>query len=139
MSSRALDTNVLLRYLTADDPEQSPIAGRLIDQPEENSDDFLVTIPVVCELTWLLRSRRYGFDREQIADAWEWLLGSSRFRFQMRPQIAQAVDTFILKRSARQYKPYKPSWRRLGNGPGGCWMWPPWSRSNGRRARYAVS
>ncbi len=59
MSSRALDTNVLLRYLTADDPEQSPIAGRLIDQPKENSDDFLVTIPVVCELTWLLRSRRY--------------------------------------------------------------------------------
>ena len=94
MSSRAVDTNVLLRYLTADDPEQSPITGRLIDQPEENADDFLVTIPVVCELTWLLRSRRYGFDREQIADAWEWLLGSSRFRFQMRAQIAQAVATF---------------------------------------------
>ncbi|MFO1429120.1 MAG: type II toxin-antitoxin system VapC family toxin [Candidatus Competibacteraceae bacterium] len=94
MSSRAVDTNVLLRYLTADDPEQSPIAGRLINRPEENADDFLVTIPVVCELTWLLRSRRYGFDRGQIADAWEWLLGSSRFRFQMRAQIAQAVATF---------------------------------------------
>ena len=26
--------------------------------------------------------------------AWEWLLGSSRFRFQMRAQIAQAVETF---------------------------------------------
>ena len=61
---------MLLRYLTADDPEQSPIAGRLIDQPEENSDDFLVTIPVVCELTWLLRSRRYGFDREAMIIVW---------------------------------------------------------------------
>lgn len=94
MSSRALDTKVLLRYLTADDPEQSPIAGSLIDQPQEDADDFLITIPVVCELTWLLRSRHYGFDRAKIADAWEWLLGSSRFRFQMRARIAQAVAAF---------------------------------------------
>lgn len=94
MKLQAVDTNVLLRYLTADDPRQSLIAKRFIDQPGGPSDELLVTVPVVCELTWLLRSKRYGLDREQIADTWERLLDSSRFRFQARDQVAQAIGQY---------------------------------------------
>lgn len=94
MTLRAIDTNVLMRYLTADHREQSPLARALIDTPAEASDQFLVTLPVMCEVTWLLRSRRYGFDRIQIASAWEQLLESSRFRFQARAQVIQAVKDF---------------------------------------------
>lgn len=94
MTLRALDTNVLLRYLTADDLEQSPRAQRLFDRELYSSDELLITIPVVCELTWLLGSRRYRFNREQIAAAWDLLLSSRRFRFQARAHVVKALAHF---------------------------------------------
>lgn len=91
---RALDTNVLLRYLTADDPHQSPRARALIDDSPTGDTQLLITLPVLCELGWLLRSRRYGFSREQISQALERLLASGRFRFQARSEVILAVEAF---------------------------------------------
>lgn len=59
----AIDTNVVVRYLTNDDPEQSPRARRLIDgQP------VFVAVSVILEAEWVLRSA-YGYDRAMIVSA----------------------------------------------------------------------
>ncbi|MFP5304630.1 MAG: PIN domain-containing protein, partial [Gammaproteobacteria bacterium] len=48
----SLDTNILIRYYTDDDPVQSPLAVRLL---EERAPLF-VPLTVVQELFWVLES-----------------------------------------------------------------------------------
>jgi predicted nucleic-acid-binding protein len=64
-----VDTNVLVRALTLDDPAQAKKATNLL----ENSPLIAVTIPTLCELVWVL-TRSYGYDRPTIASAIERLL-----------------------------------------------------------------
>ena len=47
----AIDTNIVVRYLTADHPEQSPKAKALIE-----SEDVFVCTTVLLETEWVLRS-----------------------------------------------------------------------------------
>ncbi|AWK15653.1 type II toxin-antitoxin system VapC family toxin [Candidatus Fukatsuia symbiotica] len=60
----AIDTNVVLRYLLADDIKQATIARKVMKEA------ILVTIPlpVLCEVVWNL-SRGYKLANEDIADA----------------------------------------------------------------------
>jgi predicted nucleic-acid-binding protein len=64
------DTNVLVRALVQDDPEQAKAATELLEQAE------LIAIPaaVLCELVWVLR-RVYGFSVSECATAIEALIG----------------------------------------------------------------
>ena len=71
---RGLDTNVLLRVLVADDPEQlRRVRAFLAARPP--GEPLFVNRIVVCELIWTLR-RRFRFDRDQIADVVDRLLKS---------------------------------------------------------------
>jgi predicted nucleic-acid-binding protein len=47
----AVDTNILLRDLLADHPQQARIAAEILDKAEL----VAVTLPVLCELAWVLR------------------------------------------------------------------------------------
>jgi predicted nucleic-acid-binding protein len=50
-----LDTNVLVRYITQDDPDQSVRATALIESLSEDDPGF-VSIVTVVEVYWVLRS-----------------------------------------------------------------------------------
>lgn len=56
------DTNVLLRFVLGDDPEQYKLALGTI----ERSEAVVVTNHAICEMAWVLRSR-YGVSRSAIA------------------------------------------------------------------------
>ena len=45
------DTNVLVRALVQDDPEQAKSASALLEQAEL----VAIPLPVLCELVWVLR------------------------------------------------------------------------------------
>jgi predicted nucleic-acid-binding protein len=49
-----LDTNVLVRYLTHDDPAQFAKAAAVIDAAAERGEQLLVNTSVLCELVWVL-------------------------------------------------------------------------------------
>lgn len=59
----AVDTNVLLRYLLNDDPEQSPRAASLFG----GKNKMLVTDVVLVETIWTLRGTKYKLSREALA------------------------------------------------------------------------
>jgi predicted nucleic-acid-binding protein len=62
-----LDTNVLVRYLTQDDPVQSVRATRLIERGLTIHDPGFVSMVVLVETVWVLR-RTYGVrDAEMVA------------------------------------------------------------------------
>jgi predicted nucleic-acid-binding protein len=68
----AIDTNVLVRYLTADHPKQSRKAKALVD-----GQDVFVTATVLLETEWVLRSV-YGHKPLDVANALEALAGLPR-------------------------------------------------------------
>jgi len=59
----ALDTNVVVRYLTGDDPEQAAKARSIIDE-----NRVFVATTVLLETEWVLRSV-YGFRASQVLRA----------------------------------------------------------------------
>ena len=54
-----LDTNVLLRYLTQDDPKQAERANNLILSQCTLQEPGQISLVVLCELVWVLRGA-YG-------------------------------------------------------------------------------
>jgi predicted nucleic-acid-binding protein len=63
---RGLDTNVLVRFVTQDDPEQARRVNALFGAAHASGERFLVNAIVLCELVWVLKSA-YGHSRDDIA------------------------------------------------------------------------
>ena len=70
----ALDTNVLVRYLVADDARQAE-ASRLLLQGLTAERPGFVCREVTVELVWVLQ-RAYGFSRDRIAAVLEDLVAT---------------------------------------------------------------
>ncbi len=63
-----IDTNIIIRLLTGDDLEQSPIARAFISKVEENDIQLIVYPLVVSECVYVLKNR-YGYEKKQITEA----------------------------------------------------------------------
>ena len=90
---RSLDTNVLVRYLAADDRRQLAVAERLIDACTREAETLFLCLPVLCELVWVL-SRSYGQSREQIASVVNQLLEMSIVRMEHQELVARALTSY---------------------------------------------
>jgi len=88
-----LDTNVLVRYLTQDDPAQFAKAAAFIDAASEREEQFLVNTPVLCELVWVLAAV-YGYSREEIAQALEQIFTTAQFEIERLDEARQALGDF---------------------------------------------
>lgn len=85
----AVDTNVLVRCLTLDDPGQVPAAKALL----AHSDGVFVAKTVLLELEWVLRAA-YKLPRPTIQSALEKLLGLPNLSVENPGQIGQALDGY---------------------------------------------
>jgi predicted nucleic-acid-binding protein len=87
------DTNVLVRLIVSDDPEQTVKVRRYI---EDNCSDLVpgfISNVVLAETVWVLEST-YGLNRSDIARALENILAATRFVVQDLAQVQAALDTF---------------------------------------------
>jgi predicted nucleic-acid-binding protein len=82
----ALDTNLLVRLLTADDPEQSRRVADLIDA----SAACFLPITVVLELEWGLRGA-YRLDRRAVIAAIEGLMAIRHVHLEQDDLVRQAL------------------------------------------------
>ena len=62
----AVDTNLLVRYIVRDVPEQAEAADRLLESLTVNEQGY-VSREVVIEMVWVL-GRSYGFSRVEITN-----------------------------------------------------------------------
>ena len=87
-----LDTNVLVRYVTQDDPRQSPKATQLVEAltPQEPGS---VPVVVAVELVWVLSSC-YSFTREQLVQVLDTLLRSREIVMDRADQVLRALRVF---------------------------------------------
>lgn len=82
----AVDTNVIVRYLTNDHPEQSPRARKLVDE-----QDVWVPTTVLLETECVLRSV-YRYAPAQIAIALRKFGGLPRVTLEDAAVVARALD-----------------------------------------------
>jgi predicted nucleic-acid-binding protein len=81
----AIDTNVLVRFLAKDDPEQSQKARALIEQ-----ETIFVALTVMLESEWVLRSA-YGFERERLLKAFRAFAGLRNIVIQDPRALSKAI------------------------------------------------
>jgi predicted nucleic-acid-binding protein len=93
-----LDTNVIVRFLTQDDPVQSPIATRLFSQLSRDEPGFISAV-VLAEVTWVL-SRAYQASRHDVARAVEGLLRSAELTVENAAAAYRALGAFQASQQA---------------------------------------
>jgi predicted nucleic-acid-binding protein len=89
----ALDTNILVCWLTDDDARQSTRVASLLMEKAKNGERLFVPVTVMLELEWVLRSR-YRFDKAAITSALDALLSVTELEFQTEPALEQALWLF---------------------------------------------
>lgn len=94
---KALDTNVLVRFLVKDDEQQAQAVYRKFKQAEAKKDVFFIPVLVVLETVWVLESV-YEVTRQEILDAIDQLLAMPILKF----EVQSAVRSFVS--SARESK-----------------------------------
>ncbi|MEA2886794.1 MAG: hypothetical protein QOD11_1154 [Bradyrhizobium sp.] len=82
----AVDTNLIVRYLTGDHPGQSAKARGVID-----GEDVFVSTMVLLETEWVLRSA-YSFDAAQVCAALRAFAGLPRVSLEDPALVATALD-----------------------------------------------
>jgi predicted nucleic-acid-binding protein len=88
-----VDTNILVRFLTQDDEQQSAIVDTVVAQATEEGEVFFIDDIVMCELVWVLRIS-YRFDKGTIAAALEQMLGTGLFTFDDRDLLLRALTAY---------------------------------------------
>ena len=86
----AVDTDVLLRYLLHDDPEQSTLADRVFGGVE----DVLITDIVLAEAVWTLAGRRYSLSARCVIGVVERLFSEPKVRFEDDQVVWRALQAY---------------------------------------------
>ena len=88
----ALDTNVLVRFLTGDDPAQQADASALLDRLTPEEPGFIAR-EVVLELVWVL-GHGYGVPRKRVAQILAELLETRGLLFEDAAHVAHAAAEY---------------------------------------------
>ena len=83
---RAIDTNIIVRYLTGDDPVQAAKARAAVD-----AGPVFVGTTVLLECDWVLRGV-YGYSRREVADALRAFAGLPEVFVEAPELLAEALD-----------------------------------------------
>jgi predicted nucleic-acid-binding protein len=95
-----IDKNVLVRYLVRDDEAQFDKAQRLINRELNHEESVLVSLLVLLETEWVLRSR-YELAKSEIVAAFSSLLDAAELRFEDEPAVERAV--YIWKDASAEF------------------------------------
>jgi len=88
-----LDTNILVRYLTQDDPTQSRKATHEIEKARSAGHMFFIADIVLCELVWVLETA-YGCDRKEIVPVLENILRTKQFQFDNKDLLWKSLADY---------------------------------------------
>lgn len=85
-----IDTNVLVRFLVQDDQLQFERAQKLIRRESRTGSGIFISLLVLLETEWVLRSR-YHLTKSEILATFSDLLGSAELHFEDEHSIEAAL------------------------------------------------
>ena len=86
----AIDTNVLVRLVTDDDPEQAQLAQDALESAARTGTVLVIVNVVLCELVWVLTCS-YGYTKLQCIHVLDSLLGFPALSFESRKLARNAM------------------------------------------------
>ena len=89
---KALDTNVLIRFLVKDDELQAEIIYRIFKQVESDKEVLFVPLLVVLETVWVLESV-YKISRQEILDSINELVLMTILEFESQSAILSFISS----------------------------------------------
>ncbi|MBW1902207.1 MAG: type II toxin-antitoxin system VapC family toxin [Deltaproteobacteria bacterium] len=87
---KAIDTNVLVRFLVRDDDLQAKAIYSIFKQAEANKEEFWVPLLVVLEILWVLESV-YEIPRKEILDSMNELILMPILKFENQSVIQRFI------------------------------------------------
>ena len=93
MPARFLDTNVLLRYLTPDDPDRAAAALALLTRVEQQQERLVTSSLVIFETIFTLQ-KRYNFPMQDIRDALTDLISMRGLQLSSKALWVEALNLF---------------------------------------------
>ena len=90
---KGLDTNVLARYLTEDDPVQARRAAAWINTTVARGERCYISPVVLCELAWVLRGA-YRISKPDLLLTLDRLLATTQFVIGEKDVVRAAVDAY---------------------------------------------
>ena len=88
-----IDTNVLVRYLVQDDPEQAARATRFIVHGCSSDEPCLINRVVLCELVWVLEGA-YRYGRGKVSEALEGILRTAQLKVEDHQEAWTALRQY---------------------------------------------
>ena len=92
-----LDTDIVVRYITQDDPAQSKKATHLIESLSAEAPGFITLVALV-EVVWVLE-KSYSATKRQIVDVLETLLRTKELIVERAEVVARALVLFVISRA----------------------------------------
>ena len=84
----AVDTNLLVRLLTKDDPDQAKRAAKIME-----SDDIFIPKTVMLETEWVLR-HAYGIGKDAIISGFQKMMGLPNVRVEDQQAVFEAISWY---------------------------------------------
>ena len=88
-----LDTDILVRYILQDDPEQAAIAGHLIESQCTAHSPGYTSILVLVELVWVMTTG-YSYEKHHIVSTIHQILITNEFMVEERETIWAALREY---------------------------------------------
>ena len=95
MSVSYIDTDVIVRFISGDDPAKVRAATTLLTAVEEGRQTLSCPVTVIADALYVLTSRHlYALDRGLVAAALSALVSLPHFRVAQRRIVLRALDLF---------------------------------------------
>lgn len=88
-----IDTNVLIRYIVQDEPEQARQATTVLEAECTRESPGFISHIVLCEVAWVLR-RGYRYDRSMVCRVLRELLRTVEFQVEREDLAWNALEAY---------------------------------------------
>lgn len=97
MNSIILDTNVIIRLLTADDKIKQEKAARLFEKIKEEKITAFIHDVIFAEIVFVLVSKKlYGLSKDKIQALLLPIVNLTNIKFNSKKKIKRALELFVL-------------------------------------------
>ena len=94
MNSHFIDTNLFLRYLTNDVPDQAALVDQLLLQAEQGEFELHTSVLTIAEMVWTLESY-YGLAKDDVRDQIVTILNTPGIIVENAEIIAHALSLYV--------------------------------------------
>ena len=89
-----VDTNILVRYFTQDEPVQAQVVEKIIENYANSPNSLFINNIVMCELVWVLE-KGYKYSKEQVGVVINQMLSTEEFAFEKQELLWLALNEYV--------------------------------------------